>query len=93
MPTKVTVNVHPEVEGFRVQEYPDSAAGPFVAVELGGGVALLVRDLDVMAGLVELVGRAQQQLAHLDANADRPTAGEPVGQTGLTLGSLPVGVE
>ena len=92
--TSLTINLHPAIEEFDVQQYPSTSERPwpFIAVELGGGVSLMITDVEVMAKLVKLFEQAERQLVGLTSENDRGLmVGEPVGDTGLFLHPLPVG--
>ena len=80
------ITVYPERSQFRLVDFPAGPhAGPYVILHLGEGVSLQVDQAATLDALAELVASAQSWLA---------TAGSPVevGNTGLTLHPLPVGV-
>ena len=80
------ITVYPERGQFRLVEFPAGPhAGPYVNLHLGEGVSLQVDQAATLDALAELVASAQSWLA---------AAGSPieVGNTGLTLHPLPVGV-
>lgn len=87
MGTRVSVSVHPDPETFRLVEFPDSEAGPFVSLRLGD-VALLVSDPAVLTSLITLAGQGEAWL--IAAATDHP--GGPESAPELDLLTMPVGV-
>ena len=84
------ITVYPERGQFRLVEFPaGSHAGPFVTLHLGEGVSLQVDKTATLDALAELVKSAQSWLATAGPTVE---VGQPVGNTGLVLGPLPVGV-
>ena len=75
MGTDVSVSVHPDPETFRLVEFPDSEAGPFVSLRLGD-VALLVSD-PASADRVDHAGRPGRSVA--DRGGDSPTRRDRAG--------------
>ena len=95
----VIVNLLPG-DGFPVREYPADdrfKSKPQVTVDLvdsdQGAVWVRVSDPAALDGLIAALARARDWLAaEVTGQSPLPVAPEPVGDSGLTLHPLPVGV-
>jgi hypothetical protein len=95
----VIVNLRPG-DDFPVREYPADdrfMSSPHVAVDLVDSdqstVWVRVSDPAAFDGLITAMAQARDWLAaEISSQVPLPVAPEPVGNTGLTLGPLPVGV-
>ena len=94
MARNVLVSLHAVPAEFRVREFPsDGYRSPFVSLEVAEEVSVLVSDPAVLTALAELALSARTWLAaEVSGQAPLPVEPVPVGDTGLTLHPLPVGV-
>ena len=97
MLSSASVNVHAhlgEGERFEVARFPADQSGEgFVILRVPPQVNLFFSDPAVLEALIAAAVEARSELlAELTGQAPLPVEPESVGDTGLTLGRLPVGV-
>ena len=82
--------IHVEVTDVGVCE-PETTDGPAVVLQMGPDVSMVIDRRDDLDALANLIDTARRRLDE-KINAYGPGPAVPVGETGLLLQPLPVGV-